>query len=1365
MKKQVLLILVAGLCCINAFAQKDVEADLIKKANAHFEAAQFLKAYPLFSQLVSLHPQDPDYNYKFGTCAIFGQADKSQAIKHLSMATRKDAVNPMAWYYLGKAYHLNYQFREATEAYRKFEQLAGIKEAEKTDVTRNIEMCQYGSGLLTNMKDVVVMSKTESDRANFFRYMNLDDVGGKIITIPEALRTKLDQKSTEPGVLHTPGNSTTVYFSSYGKDGSTGKDIYTAQILPDGSFSTPEKVKGDVNSKYDEDFCFMHSDGKTLYFSSRGHNSMGGYDIFKSELDKNTGVFGPAINLDFAINTPDDDIFFIADSLNQRAWFASARTSDQEHLNVYNVMVEGIPTQITYLKGMFLSEINPDQRHARIQVKEAGTMRMVYDAVTGKDDGQYVLYIPKAGEYKFMVTTENSPVVHEGTVSIPKYDYPVAFSQELKLVRENGIERLLIINHFDQPLNEDLASLASEMLRKKAGLEVNASPEVIEQLEEIESDDVLVERTMENVHLAAGFAEDKSASEVLAEMNADVKEGKSFISNADVKASAAYAYAAEKQAKAEEKLRQAELLRSTTNTYSSTDADIEKLRTSLSLTREAEALRNEAINAMAAAQATKDQAASMTDRIASLEKNAGDLQLAVNQGDFDNALVALKKEKERQVELRAGTDTPASTLYASARAREEDEKNALEKLDKLRAEESELNTKLKIAEQEMTAAKKSKDRVAAETNYANIKSTLDLKRREITQQTMAAEKIGEDARNLFGQARFFERMHADPANLGMNTAGTALNDTEKNAMRMKLGDMSSRIDALEIHDPQMLVLLGEEVEGEKSLAAHQSERPALNDMMAKREARLSSSASPAEKRMVNWQTMEETDAAIASLENQKTPLTETEKSELNQLKAFRSNLISETNALPVAAISTDEIRLVCNEVTPGYDSRHQEIINSNKGAMEIARDEMQLNRETLTNLEKARQENALAAEATNDPAAIAAFATNDEKIAAAIGTLEKNSDGIAAYRAAFDMENREIIENDDVTAEKLRAQITLSESYMAALDEARKNLQAEIATTDDAARQQQLKNELSVVMNEQDAVAMKLTNYRSDLDLTAATSDAPADHTAVVMNAPDSVFIETAEPETNLTDEEVDAWLNDENSDAKNVDPANEEDDDGKIIMELFKPVKEEESIIAYETGALDEIIAEHTSDSIQVINRDRIATIQDEIFLVEAEMENANSTGKQKKLDRDAEKLYFKKSILEIGNAESIGKMTKAEFEQTKEAVDKIRKEKSAQIDSRVMIRDEIRSLYNKAKDEMEDADILRKKAGPVVDDIEKNDYYRKAFAKEMYAIRMLQKIQEINDNLDMLLKYSDQELTALRYGKPLPAKPGETLADQSKT
>ena len=95
-----------------------------------------------------------------------------------------------------------------------------------------------------------------------------------------------------------------VVYSSYGSNGSKGKDIYRVIKLGNGEWSKPTSIGDEINTPYDEDYPFLHPDGRTLYFSSKGYNSMGGYDIFKSTLDPQTGKWSYPENLDFPINTP-----------------------------------------------------------------------------------------------------------------------------------------------------------------------------------------------------------------------------------------------------------------------------------------------------------------------------------------------------------------------------------------------------------------------------------------------------------------------------------------------------------------------------------------------------------------------------------------------------------------------------------------------------------------------------------------------------------------------------------------------------------------------------------------------------------------------------------------------------------------------------------------------------------------------------------------------------------------------------------------------------------------------------------------------------------------------------------------------------
>ena len=124
-----------------AIAQKGNEDQLVKDANTYFAAGAYLKAFPLYSQLVSLYPNHAEYTYKFGACAIYGDADKTKAVRYLNAAIAKSVNDPDVYYFLGRAYHLNYQFKDAITAYENYVRYAGEKGTHRAEALRQIETC------------------------------------------------------------------------------------------------------------------------------------------------------------------------------------------------------------------------------------------------------------------------------------------------------------------------------------------------------------------------------------------------------------------------------------------------------------------------------------------------------------------------------------------------------------------------------------------------------------------------------------------------------------------------------------------------------------------------------------------------------------------------------------------------------------------------------------------------------------------------------------------------------------------------------------------------------------------------------------------------------------------------------------------------------------------------------------------------------------------------------------------------------------------------------------------------------------------------------------------------------------------------
>jgi len=164
-----ILIVGAFLCfSLNSYAQYSSVEELKEVANRMFEEEDYAGSIKLFSQLLSTYSKDPNYNYKYGACVLFGARDKVEALRYLKFAVTKSNVDPVAFYFLGKGYHHDYEFSKALKNYKLFKEKATSKEQKKYSVDREIEMCQNGEQLLKSMADIGVLSKKEIKESDFF---------------------------------------------------------------------------------------------------------------------------------------------------------------------------------------------------------------------------------------------------------------------------------------------------------------------------------------------------------------------------------------------------------------------------------------------------------------------------------------------------------------------------------------------------------------------------------------------------------------------------------------------------------------------------------------------------------------------------------------------------------------------------------------------------------------------------------------------------------------------------------------------------------------------------------------------------------------------------------------------------------------------------------------------------------------------------------------------------------------------------------------------------------------------------------------------------------------------------------------------
>ncbi len=458
-----------------SFAQSNFksEADLKKKADELFIEGDYVQAYPLYSQLLSLYPKDHFYNFRFGACIIYAEKDKEKAIKYLEYAVSKTDIDVEAHFFLGKAYHINYRFDDAIRAYTTFKSKAGNKKRKLLNPEREIEMCQNGKNLLSNITDIIVVEKKEVPRSDFFRSYETSKFGGKILAKPDELKSSYDKKVKESSVIFVPNTAGgEIFYSSYGDNDKNGKDIFKVKRLPNGEFSPPQNIGFPINTPYDEEFPVLHPNGRILYFCSKGHNSMGGYDVFKSTFDNATQTWSTPVNLDFAINTPDDDILFLADENNEEAYFSSTRASVGSNIGVYKILMVRKPVDLVTIKGNFKHFNENYDKEVKISARTIQDNVEIASVKTDDESGDYLINIPHGAKYKFVIEGEGF-ATQTGVVDIPTQENPRPLKQEMELVNLNGEARLMIKNLFDEEITDIAYTPPIEVIRKKARLDVN----------------------------------------------------------------------------------------------------------------------------------------------------------------------------------------------------------------------------------------------------------------------------------------------------------------------------------------------------------------------------------------------------------------------------------------------------------------------------------------------------------------------------------------------------------------------------------------------------------------------------------------------------------------------------------------------------------------------------------------------------------------------------------------------------------------------------------------------------------------------------------------------------------------------------
>jgi outer membrane protein OmpA-like peptidoglycan-associated protein/tetratricopeptide (TPR) repeat protein len=440
---------------VRKLANTASEQEIVMLSSEMIQQNFLVHADILVDRLISLKPDNPNYNYRKGYIAIYSRSDYAGAIKYFKKATlgikktfdiysHKETGAPFdVYYYLGKCYHINDDLDKAREFYNLFlvnsnkssiniaNSQLGLKQCDvaerefknpKSAIVKNIGEAINGPGpdyapvvsldgnsiyftsrrkwddrLETKFRDPMLYNYPEdifvsyadfegdwttptrlefcvdslneatisvsSDERRIYVYQDITGNGDIYYSdiqendrFGDIAKLQHGEVNTEYWETHctiTPDGQN-MYFASNRPGGYGGRDIYRIVKLPNGEWSKAQNMGPEINTPNDEDSPFIAVNNKTLYYSSNGETSMGGFDVFVTFRD-DQNTWSTPTNMGFPINSTGDDIFYTTTVDGLRGYLSSFRKGGYGEKDIYEIQNDYLGNNpISSIKGQFL---------------------------------------------------------------------------------------------------------------------------------------------------------------------------------------------------------------------------------------------------------------------------------------------------------------------------------------------------------------------------------------------------------------------------------------------------------------------------------------------------------------------------------------------------------------------------------------------------------------------------------------------------------------------------------------------------------------------------------------------------------------------------------------------------------------------------------------------------------------------------------------------------------------------------------------------------------------------------------------------------------------------------------------------------
>ena len=542
------------------------EQELVIENSRYIQEGYLYFADLISNRLIEINPESSNYNYRKGYIVLNLKKNGIDAIPFLEKAVQhtdknydmvsideKDASID-AFYYLGKAYHIDGQIQKAIENYNIFLSQTQKNSEIIEDVNLSLKQCEVALKLLElpkkskiiNLGDTLNSSFPEyspfisiDGSALFFTsrrpwdehskaqfkdpitsdfkediYVSYNDEAGKwskpkrldfceddrneasISVSPDERRVYLYQDDKGNGdIFYTDLNGNTfdeikdlkyggvnskywethctmtidglnMYFVSARPEGLGGRDIYRVVKLPNGEWSLPQNLGPTINTPYDEDCPFIAADNKTLYYSSNGPKSMGGFDVFMTMRDEDNNWQTP-INVGFPINSTSDDVFYTTTIDGLKGYITSNRKGGKGEKDLYEIQNDYLgATKISLFKGR-VKTVNNKQIPSDLEIvlKNLSFPDYPFKLINPRlRDGGFFSSLDECSDYEYILKSKTTgKEFYKGTFSTDCEGRYIQIYREILL----NVDKLKIIPNiayslkgsvYDKKTNEKLDS-------------------------------------------------------------------------------------------------------------------------------------------------------------------------------------------------------------------------------------------------------------------------------------------------------------------------------------------------------------------------------------------------------------------------------------------------------------------------------------------------------------------------------------------------------------------------------------------------------------------------------------------------------------------------------------------------------------------------------------------------------------------------------------------------------------------------------------------------------------------------------------------------------------------------------------------